>query len=367
MYYTLFYSCRPTTLADPAQELGPIERADGQSRKRPAYQRTSLNDKEIIVKLFNEGKTIVKAARIAGVNINTAKNIIQRYKENGGQIVELKCGGSRISKLSPKILTKIENIIEENPSISLQSIAQQIRESENISLSSGTIRNGLFNLRVTLKGLIKHGNLCNPVDSIQQQQTYAMHFIHNAPHNRDTIIFFGETGFNFHIPKKHQTSSETNSKSRGRDVSIFVAMNINGIVCSKILGNYAIHPRFLCEYLQELFINLRNLNIYNAWLVLDSCELHKSQEVHQLAAFSGHTLMFLPPSCTMLNPIHNLFAKIKLSARDILNDEFANDMKFVDIIKLSINSITPADCSDYYCDMTSKLTPLTFPLKTEKN
>lgn len=336
-----------------------MQRAGATSRKRPAaYQRTTLDQKEFVIQMFNEGKTIKEAASIAGINVNTSKAIIHRCMKNGGQIKELKWGGSRSCKLSQGILQTIEQIIEENSTISIQSISTKIRELENVSLSNGTVRNGLFNLLITLKRSTNQVNRFKEEETIPLRQSYAMHFLQNAPVAPANIIFIGETGFNFHIRKNNYTRCDGNNstvnKARGRDVTIFSAMNANGIVLSKTFANYAIHPRVFCEYLREVLMKLEELKLKNAWIILDNHELHNSQEVHQLVDSSGHVLTFLPPCSPMLNLIGNVFSKIKLSARDILSDA-ANNMSFLDVIECSANTVTPADCQMFYLNMITHL------------
>lgn len=336
--------------------MGPRARVVSASRKRPAYQRTTLIQKEIVVSMFNEGKTIAEAARFTGVNVNTTKAIIQRYTKNGGQIVESKRGGSRSVKLSPGILAKIEQIIEENHTSSLQSIANKIRESENLSISLGTVRRGLFNLRITLKKPMQQEECFTAEETVQRRKAYAMHFMQTAPQTRDTIIFIDETGFNFHTRKNNHTRvvSVHSPAARGRDVSIFAAMNTNGMVLTKTEANQAIHPRVFCAYLRELLRTLNGLNLVNAMLVLDDRALHNSPEVREMVNSSGHTLTFLPSGSQMFNPLGNVFSKIKLSARNMLGDD-TNNMSFVDVIQLSTKTITPADCSSSYLNMTTQL------------
>lgn len=109
-------------------------------RNRPlTYNRISCDKKNILINCYNDGKTINESAEIAGINKNTAKSIIKQYNKNGGMLLKKRRGGNRSIKLTEVILNKIEQIVEENPSITLTKIREKILESEHTQLSISSI------------------------------------------------------------------------------------------------------------------------------------------------------------------------------------------------------------------------------------
>ncbi|XP_077289463.1 uncharacterized protein LOC143913497 [Arctopsyche grandis] len=114
------------------------------ARNRPTkYNNASSDTKMILIKCFKDGKTIKESAEIAGINKNTAKGIINRYKKNGDMLEEKCRGGRRNIKLSSELLIEIENIVVENPSITLKKIKEKILERKSVHLSIGSIFNAL--------------------------------------------------------------------------------------------------------------------------------------------------------------------------------------------------------------------------------
>ncbi|XP_054985174.1 uncharacterized protein LOC101538233 [Sorex araneus] len=113
----------------------------------PKYDRISHDKKSILIKCYEDGRTVNESAKISGINKNTAKSIIKRYNKNGGVLIEKKRGGKRNIKLNASILNRIGQIIEENPRITLKGIRDKIIESEHTELSTSSIRNGLKRLQ----------------------------------------------------------------------------------------------------------------------------------------------------------------------------------------------------------------------------
>ena len=103
---------------------------------REVYSNTSEDKKQILIKCYEEGNTIIEASEIAGIKINTAKSIINRYKKDGCIILNRNRNGKRKVKLSEEIIKKIEEMVKENPSITLKNIKVKIIEFTNVSLST---------------------------------------------------------------------------------------------------------------------------------------------------------------------------------------------------------------------------------------
>lgn len=78
-------------------------------RNRP-YWKSNTSAKEILIKQYNEGKTITEASEIANINKHTVVSIIRQYNKDGGNLVRRKKGGPRTFKLTPEVLKIIEDI-----------------------------------------------------------------------------------------------------------------------------------------------------------------------------------------------------------------------------------------------------------------
>lgn len=304
--------------------------------------------------------TVVEAAQIAGINKNTASSIVRRYNQAGGHLIERKRGGRRKLKLTTDILDFIEKTVEANPCITLNNIRRKIMESLHITLCVSTINNGLKRLRITLKSISTEVDRLNAAETILERKTYAKRFTRFAPSARERIIFIDECTFNSQL-RRRKARSRVNTPAlvviptvRGRNVSLLAAMNVNGILSTKTLIGSTANSTIFCDFLSELFRKLDDENIAHAWLVLDNARIHKTQEVHDLVAQTSHQLTFLPPYSPMLNPIEQVFSKIKLHAKQLLAEPKMNS-SIVDVIKESAATITAADCNNYVQHMLNKL------------
>jgi transposase len=98
--------------------------------------------------------------------------------------------------------------------------------------------------------------------------------------------------------------------------------------------------RFLAYVEQFLAPTLKTNDI----VVLDNLGSHKGKAVRQAIKAAGARLLFLPKYSPDLNPIEQVFAKVKTLVRkaaprtlDAVNDEIAN----------ALNAIPPQECANY--------------------
>jgi transposase len=79
-------------------------------------------------------------------------------------------------------------------------------------------------------------------------------------------------------------------------------------------------------------------------VVLDNLGSHKGKEVRRIVRQAGARLFFLPPYSPDLNPIEQLFSKIKHAMRNAMG----RTMKAVhDVLANVLESITPNECRNY--------------------
>ncbi|KAK6058566.1 hypothetical protein COOONC_03863 [Cooperia oncophora] len=120
------------------------------SGERQPYNRTTLEQKETLVKLLQvDGLTIHNAAEMVGVNESTARSIVGAYRRKG-TVIAHRHGGGKKTKLTPEVLRRIEGIVEEQPEATLQQIQRQLADWD-VDLAISTISCALTKLDITLK------------------------------------------------------------------------------------------------------------------------------------------------------------------------------------------------------------------------
>ena len=79
-------------------------------------------------------------------------------------------------------------------------------------------------------------------------------------------------------------------------------------------------------------------------VVIDNLGSHKSREVRKMIRDAGARLFFLPAYSPDLNPIEQLFSKIKHHMRAAM----ARSVNAVhDAVAHALDAVTPAECSNY--------------------
>lgn len=355
---TNIFSC---SSGDNQERCGNMPAAQNMPRSRPKkYSDISLDKKEILIKCYQDGETIAEAAKIAGIKNNSAKSIINRYKKNDGVLVEKPRGGRRNGKFNTTLLNKIEQLVEENPSITLKKIREMILDSEHVQLSISSIRNGLKSLRITLKCASLEVDRRNSPRTIEERKEYALYFSQHAPELRQRIIFIDESGFNCHL-RRTMARSKINTPARvtvptvrGRNATLIAAMSVDGILYHEVINYSTVTSNIFCGFLRGLFQKIRDSHLENVWIILDNASIHKTRQVREIVDQERHSLIFLPPYSPMMNPIEEVFSKVKSNAKNILADP-SNHYDLLKVINDSVEIITLADCYNYIMNMYVKL------------
>ena len=95
-----------------------------ESCKVRKLKQTSLNQKEILIRLVNvDGKTIREASHIIGITESTARNIMCEYRKYSA-INNHARGGNNKVKVTDDVREQIEVAVEQHPDATLKEIKQ---------------------------------------------------------------------------------------------------------------------------------------------------------------------------------------------------------------------------------------------------
>uniref|UniRef100_A0A0A9WCV6 3-isopropylmalate dehydratase small subunit n=1 Tax=Lygus hesperus TaxID=30085 RepID=A0A0A9WCV6_LYGHE len=241
-------------------------------RVRGKYMKYSSDQKNMFIRLYEEGQSIKDAASLAGLTWGTGKFLVMKYKRNGSELTEQGRGGPRGKKLNQNVLDAIESLVEENPGITLKEM-KSILASRNIILSKSTIDNGLRLLKITLKIASKEVDRMNSPESIRRRREYALRFNEWAPTERGNLVFIDESGFNLHL-RRTQARSRKNSRAvvtvptiRGRNTTLIMAMNNQAVIHFKVIPIGNCNAIRFNEFLTELSSKLQHHR--DTYLVMD--------------------------------------------------------------------------------------------------
>lgn len=356
---------KKTTMPEDNPERGSLTPAKNNSKVITSihpvtYAKIDLTKKRLLLELvLTDGKTIKDAASTLKINQSSARTIISKIKRDGG-VGTHKRGGNNTKKLTENILVEVERAVENNTQVTLKEI-RDILVNRDVILSIATIYRGLEILKVTFKRASKEIDKVNSPITIQKRKIYAIDFSNNAPENKSRCIFIDECGYNLHLrrggawSKKGTRANIILPAIRGRNITVIAAMNRDRIIHYKIISDGNCNSEIFGNFLSELIVILNSdLTYENSWLILDNAQIHRTSAIRDIILNTSYVLKFLSPYSYMLNPIENVFSKMKATARRILTNN-VQDATLSDIIVTSIESIQEADCINYVIHMLNNI------------
>jgi transposase len=125
-----------------------------------------------------------------------------------------------------------------------------------------------------------------------------------------------------------------------KTLTFIAGLRADGICAPCVLDGPINGRRFLAGVEQFLVPTLRHGDI----VVLDNLGSHKSQAVRQAIRNAGAKLFFLPPYSPDLNPIEQVFAKLKTLLRRTAARTVKDTWKGIGSL---LGSFAPAECANY--------------------
>ena len=145
---------------------------------------------------------------------------------------------------------------------------------------------------------------------------------------------------------KETGSFETRTFLRGRKPALspekLASIQLDGSLHYTIFSGGTTVEKFK-QYLENDLLPYLNPD---SVLVMDNMKSHHAKAVKNLLGSSGIRYAYLPPYSPDLNPIENLWAKVKALLRKFK----ARTLETLpDAIQRAFRAVTPSDCSGWFC------------------
>ncbi|KAF7685104.1 hypothetical protein CDIK_4146 [Cucumispora dikerogammari] len=322
-----------------------------QNNQRTNQKIENTKRRDIIRMVMEQGYSAKSVADILDLSASSVRNVIAVFK-NQQRCDRKPKGGQRNFKVTEHIANRIEDLISENPRITLKAIKGKLMEQENVILSTSTIDNILKKLKITLKKTHRELDRVNNEQTINVRKEFCLWYNeHNLGGNN--MLFIDESSFNLHISRSQGRSymgTRVNTQAptvRGRSVTLISCISETGLLFSKVISNSTVTGNLFSLFFEELCTHLRDvLKLENVWLLLDNAKIHRRSSIAEICGRYGFSFNFLSPYSYMLNPIENCFSKIKCIVRGRLAEN--TNMNLQDIIYDACNLITLEDCQGFY-------------------
>jgi transposase len=159
----------------------------------------------------------------------------------------------------------------------------------------------------------------------------------------ERLIFLDESGAMTNMVRRHgrgpigQRVVSAVPGGHWETVSMIGAIGVNGMVASMAVQG-AVDGEAFKAYVREILVpQLCGGDV----LVMDNLSSHKVAGVREMIERTGAKLMYLPPYSPDLNPIENIWSKIKQKLRSIGARTFE---ALLDAISEAFKSVTSEDC-----------------------
>lgn len=160
------------------------------------------------------------------------------------------------------------------------------------------------------------------------------------------LVFIDETWAKTNMTRTHGRSPRGQRlvakvpHGRWKTMTFIAALRCDAVTAPLVLDQPITGEWFLAYVEQALIPTLRPGDV----VVMDNLSSHKGKAVRQALRRAGAHLLFLPPYSPDLNPIEQLFAKLKTLLRKA--DERCVETTWRRIGQL-LDRFSPAECSNY--------------------
>jgi transposase len=161
------------------------------------------------------------------------------------------------------------------------------------------------------------------------------------------LVFFDESGVNTLMARlrgrcrKGKRLVDSAPAGRYETLTLMSAVRLDGVVAPMLLDG-PVNAETFAGYVEDcLAPELEPDDI----LIMDNLPAHKSVRITQAVENAGCTLVHLPPYSPDLNPIENMWSKVKASLRETAARTFD---ALIDGVKEALLAINLDDCEGYF-------------------
>ena len=191
-------------------------------------------------------------------------------------------------------------------------------QAAGIVRSQSFVSRILNKMNITRKRLTKIPIERNSIRILDSRKSYAREVIN---YTNEKFVYLDETGFNLHTSTNYGYSLKNTKayavfpSNKGINVSVMVAINLNGIVAFE-LKNGAYNGELFIRFITNKLVRYFDENP-GSILVMDNCKFHHSKEVLKVLNEKRIIFKFLPPYSPQLNPIEEFFNELKANYKRI--------------------------------------------------
>lgn len=316
-------------------------------------QRTSPYSDELRWRMVYQSYGLNLSYRQIAANLNvdvsTVSRVINRYEETGDVSKKRHPHGHdhHLKRLTPTDEFLILELVAEKPGIYLRELRAEIFKNTGTQISESTICTFLRKNGFTRRKLSRvAGQRCDFLRSqfMEDLSIFSMDMFvfvdESGSDNRDALRKYGYS-------LRGQPAKALSLFPRGKHLSAIAAMCCDGVLGCQIREGGVNSEAFQAFLDMELASKLLPFNGINprSIVVMDNASIHHADQLTNSLEDLGVLVYFLPPYSPDLNPIEELFSKVKSVMK--ANEYVLEGYDIETSILCGFSSITSVDCVNW--------------------
>ena len=282
------------------------------------------------------------------VDVSTVWRAVRKFDNEGSVTTRYSKGPQTLT--NDQMFAIIECVLE-NPDIYLKEISKHLLGTTGSTVSESSICRFLQRNKFSRKKL-QH------IAQQRNEQLRALFISDCALYSPEMMVFLDETGCDnrdsmrkYGYALRGHRATARRLLCRGKRVSSVAAIDVNGVLCVKSTLE-TINGDFFCDFLERFLLpQLLPFDGINpkSVVLLDNASIHHVPRAISLIQSVGALVHFLPAYSPDLNPIEELFSKIKavLKENDHAIQRLTDDCT-IDTVQAAYSLVTPDDCYGWY-------------------
>jgi transposase len=263
--------------------------------------------RERVVAAIEAGHTRVKVAELYNMALSTVGGIIKRKRETGSVSPD-KFGGYKAFTLEP-YTDRVKELVAEQPDSTLAELQARLAK-EKVKVSQSGISRFLRHINLTFKKKVLHAaeqdrsDVAAAREALRKEQKIL---------DPKQLVFIDETAATTKMTRLYGRAPQGKRlvdkvpHGHWKTTTFICGLRYDGVTAPFVLDGPMDGPHFLAYVEQILAPTLKKGQI----VFLDNVSTHKVDGVEEAIAARGACAVFLPAYSPDLNPIEQLFARLK--------------------------------------------------------
>lgn len=297
--------------------------------------------RERVVAIVEEGESRREAARLLDIGASTAIRWIERWAKTGS--VAEKPGTGHVRSPLKRHEQWLLELVAKEPDLTLDEIRARLRSVKKMKVAVSSIWRFYERHKITFKKTLRAAEQDRPDVAAARAELKA----EQPTLDPRRLVFIDETAVTTkmvrHYGRAPRGQRLVGSVPHGhwKTLTYVAALRVDGLTANFVIDGAMNGVYFLAYVEQVLVPTLRKGDI----VFVDNLPAHKVAGVEETIEAAGATLRFLPAYSPDLNPIEQVFSKLKAALRKGAARTVARLLKLIGRL---VKTFEPEECANYF-------------------